>query len=143
MPWLEKRGGTYRMKFRFGGKVRQAALKTGDEVAARTALAKFEETISDVLRGRLKLPDGADVALFLISDGKLDKRPVHIDAPTALTVEVAQKHWPRPDGAESILQLRAAVLSEGGRLERHFAHRPGCDFRKRPRPAATHPQTAN
>lgn len=38
MPWLEKRGGTYRVKFRFGGKVRQAALKTGDETAARRAV---------------------------------------------------------------------------------------------------------
>ncbi len=64
MPWLEKRGGTYRVKFRFGGKVRQAALKTGDETVASTALAKFEETLSDVLRGRLKIPDGADVCLF-------------------------------------------------------------------------------
>ncbi len=93
MPWLEKRGGTYRVKFRFGGKVRQAALKTGDEAAARTALAKFEETLSDVLRGRLKIPDGADVAVFLLSDGKLDKRPAHVDAPPALTVGELFAHY--------------------------------------------------
>ena len=93
MPWLEKRGGTYRVKYRFGGKVRQAALKTGDETAAKTALAKFEETLSDVLRGRLTIPDGADVGLFLLSDGKLDKRPVHVDAPLALTVSELFAHY--------------------------------------------------
>jgi len=61
----------------------------------------------------------------------------------ATRVKGKRKHWTRPHGAESILQLRAALLSEDGRLERHFAHRPGCAFRKRPRPASPEPQTAN
>ena len=47
-------------------------------------------------------------------------------------VKAKQKHWCRPSGAESILQLRAALLSEDGRLGRFFATRPGCPFRKRP-----------
>ena len=47
-------------------------------------------------------------------------------------VKGKQKHWVRPDGAESILQLRAAVLSQDDRLSRYFADRPGCPFRKRP-----------
>jgi hypothetical protein len=47
-------------------------------------------------------------------------------------VKGKQKHWNRPAGAESILQLRAAFLSEDGRLDRFFADRPGCPFRKRP-----------
>jgi hypothetical protein len=47
-------------------------------------------------------------------------------------VKSKQKHWSRPGGAESILQLRAAFLSEDGRLRRYFANRPGCPFRKRP-----------
>ncbi len=46
-------------------------------------------------------------------------------------VKSKQKHWDRPHGAESILQLRAAVLSEDDRLGRYFANRPGCPFRKR------------
>jgi hypothetical protein len=49
-------------------------------------------------------------------------------------VKSKQKHWNRPQGAESILQLRAALLSEDGRLGRFFADRPGCPFRKRPAP---------
>ena len=47
-------------------------------------------------------------------------------------VKGKQKHWCRPSGAESILQLRAAFLSEDGRLGGFFASRPGCPFRKRP-----------
>jgi hypothetical protein len=58
-------------------------------------------------------------------------------------VKGKQKYWTRPAGAEAILQLRAALLSEDGRLERYFAHRPGCPFRKRSRPAAPDVQTAN
>jgi hypothetical protein len=46
-------------------------------------------------------------------------------------VKGKQKHWCRPSGAESILQLRAALLSEDDRLGRFFAARPGCPFRKR------------
>ncbi len=42
-----------------------------------------------------------------------------------------QKYWNRPSGAEAILQLRAAVLSEDDRLERHFAQRPGNPYRRR------------
>lgn len=47
-------------------------------------------------------------------------------------VKSKQKHWNRPDGAESILQLRAALLSQDDRMGRFFAQRAGCPFRKRP-----------
>jgi hypothetical protein len=61
-------------------------------------------------------------------------------------VKGKQKHWSRPQGAESILQLRAALLSEDDRLERYFANRPGCPFRKRTtgnkRSEPQHTQTA-
>ena len=46
-------------------------------------------------------------------------------------VKSREKFWNRPDGAEAILQLRAAVLSEDDRLERHFAQRPGNPYRRR------------
>jgi hypothetical protein len=42
-----------------------------------------------------------------------------------------QKYWNRPSGAEAMLQLRAAVLSEDERLERYFAQRPGNPYRRR------------
>jgi len=46
-------------------------------------------------------------------------------------VKSREKFWNRPDGAEAILQLRAAVLSEDDRLERYFAGRPGNPYRRR------------
>ena len=42
-----------------------------------------------------------------------------------------QKYWNRPEGAEALLQLRAAVLSEDDRLARFFAERPGNPYRRR------------
>jgi hypothetical protein len=50
-------------------------------------------------------------------------------------VKSRQKYWNRVEGAEGILQLRAAVLSEDGRLERYFAERPGSPYRRRPKSA--------
>ncbi len=46
-------------------------------------------------------------------------------------VKAREKFWNRPEGAEAILQLRAAVLSEDDRLARHFAQRPGNPYRRR------------
>ena len=45
-------------------------------------------------------------------------------------VKGRSKFWNRPEGAEAILQVRAALLSEDGRLERFFATRPGHPYRR-------------
>jgi hypothetical protein len=44
-------------------------------------------------------------------------------------VKSRQKFWNRPDGAEPVLQLRAAVLSEDDRLDRFFEQRVGYPYR--------------
>jgi hypothetical protein len=46
-------------------------------------------------------------------------------------VKGPQQHWNRPEGAEWILQVRAAVLSEDDRLARHFAQRAGNPYRRK------------
>ena len=46
-------------------------------------------------------------------------------------VKASGKFWSHPGGAEAILQLRAAVLSEDDRLTRYFAQRPGNIYRRR------------
>jgi hypothetical protein len=46
-------------------------------------------------------------------------------------VKGPEKFWNRPGGAEAILQVRAALLSEDDRLARHFAQRPGSPYRRR------------
>ena len=40
------------------------------------------------------------------------------------------KWWNRGEGAEAILQVRAAVLSDDDRLRRYFAERPGNPYRR-------------
>lgn len=45
-------------------------------------------------------------------------------------VKGRSKFWNRPAGAEAILQVRATLLNEDGRLERFFATRPGRPFRR-------------
>ncbi len=44
-------------------------------------------------------------------------------------VKASGKFWNRPDGVEPVLQVRAAILSEDNRLERHFVNRLGSPFR--------------
>jgi hypothetical protein len=46
-------------------------------------------------------------------------------------VKERKKFWNRPHGPEPILQLRAAILSQDGRLQRYFSQRPGNPYRRR------------
>jgi hypothetical protein len=46
-------------------------------------------------------------------------------------VKGKDKYWNRSEGAEAILQVRGAVLSEDERLERYFSERPGNPYRRR------------
>ncbi len=49
-------------------------------------------------------------------------------------VKGSEKFWSRPDSAEAILQVRAALLCDDNRLSRHIFSRPGRQFRRRPKP---------
>jgi hypothetical protein len=46
-------------------------------------------------------------------------------------VKGTEKFWDNPEGAEAILQLRAAVLSDDDRLQTHIENRPGNAFRRK------------
>jgi hypothetical protein len=50
-------------------------------------------------------------------------------------VKGTEMFWNNPDGAEAILQVRAAALSEDDRLKRHLQTRSGSPFTRRPKPA--------
>ena len=52
-------------------------------------------------------------------------------------VKGTEKFWSHPEGAEAILQVRAAVLSEDERLRRHIQSRPGSPYRYGRRRAGT------
>jgi hypothetical protein len=52
-------------------------------------------------------------------------------------VKGTEMFWNDPEGAEAILQVRAAALCDDERLTKHLAERPGCPFTRRrqsPRP---------
>jgi len=74
MAWLEEHpsSGHFKICFRWGGKKLKKTVKTTDRRAAEAALARFEENLQLVERGRLELPQNTDIAAFLLSDGKLN-----------------------------------------------------------------------
>ena len=76
MASIEKRNGRFRVSFRFGGVKHNRALKTRSEDEALARCRRLEENIRLVDCGRLSIPPGADIATFLLSDGKLDARPL-------------------------------------------------------------------
>jgi hypothetical protein len=51
-----------------------------------------------------------------------------------LRVKGTEMFWDDPDGAEAILQVRAAALSDDGRLEDYLDKRPGHPFVRRTTP---------
>lgn len=55
-----------------------------------------------------------------------------------IRVKGTEMFWDDPEGAEAILHIRAAALSEDGRLDGYLAKRPGWQFLRR----TTHPASA-
>jgi hypothetical protein len=48
-------------------------------------------------------------------------------------VKGTEMFWNDPEGAEAILQVRAAALCDEERLAKHLGSRPGCPFTRRPK----------
>ena len=71
MAWIElARSGVYQICFRLGDKRFSRSLRTDCEKEAESAKGNLEENLRLVERGRLEIPPGADVAAFLLSNGK-------------------------------------------------------------------------
>ena len=77
MAWLEQHptSGRFKICFRWGDQKLKKTVKTTSRKDAEALLLRFEENLALLERGRLELPQGADVATFLLSDGKLTSRP--------------------------------------------------------------------
>ena len=71
---FDKASDRYRIRFRYGGKPFKRSLKTSEEREARSILGRVEETIRLMERGRLDLPPDADPGVFILSDGKLNRK---------------------------------------------------------------------
>jgi integrase len=88
MAWLEEHptSGHFKICFRWGGRKLKKTVKTNNRDDAETALARFQENLNLLERGRLELPPGADIGTFLLSDGKLNGQPVAAPPPRVLTL---------------------------------------------------------
>jgi integrase len=75
MASLETRSGRYRIAFRHGGRKFHYSLKTADRKEAEGSLARLEENLRLLERGRLQPPPDADLPTFLLSDGKASAKP--------------------------------------------------------------------
>jgi integrase len=85
MAWLERRGERFRVVFRFRNQKFHVNLKASEPKDADACLARLEENLRLVERGRLAVPPGADLGLFLLTDGKLE-RPVELARTVRLAV---------------------------------------------------------
>jgi hypothetical protein len=73
MAWLEvKSSGIYYIGFRVGDEKFKKSLKTKNEKDAEARRNRVEENIRLVESGRLTIPVNSDIAVFLLSDGKLN-----------------------------------------------------------------------
>ncbi len=153
MAFLEERNGRFRIAFRHLGKLYRHGLGTAGRVEAESCLARVEENLRLLDRGRLELPDGADLGLFLISDGKVTARAkpverltldtlrtdflagqaVNLEANTLATSGIHFRHLIATLGAT--FDVRSLALQD---LERHIARRSQMPGRKgRPLNAVT------
>ncbi len=77
MASLQIIGSSYHVRFRFGGQAFRRSLETTDPNEAEAARKQVELTLHRLNTGVLSPPpDDADVVLFIISGGKIEKKPV-------------------------------------------------------------------
>jgi integrase len=67
--------GNFHVCFRFRDHRFKRSLKTNIRRKAEAAASRIEENLRLVDEGRIELPDGVDVPVFLLSDGKLAEKP--------------------------------------------------------------------
>jgi len=75
MASIEKRGNSYRVIFRYAGEKYARSLRTNSQRAANAGLARLEDYLPRIELGTLEVPDGVDIATFLLSDGRAQQRP--------------------------------------------------------------------
>jgi len=122
MSWLERRSsGCYHVVFRLGKQRFKKSLKTNKGDRALAQQARLDENIRLVESGRLAIPEGAEVATFLLSDGRLNGK-VRVGRRLTLTRLFEGYFGDLPDGSlegNSLMTVRIhmnhfkRVLGEG------------------------------
>ena len=67
--------GRFRIRFRLQGQEFNRSIKTKERREAKAILGRVEETIMLIERGRMTIPDDAELGQFVLSDGKISRRP--------------------------------------------------------------------
>lgn len=75
MVSLENRNGSYRVVFRFAGRRYSRSLETTRVTETRAALARLKDNLRGLDLGLLLIPNGVDLPLLLLTDGKLVAKP--------------------------------------------------------------------
>lgn len=122
MASLEKRPHGYRVVFMFQGEKIARSLETKDPKQAKATLARMEDTLRRIELGTLLVPDGADIATFLLSDGVLAAKPRN-EKPITLPQIFDEYFASLPAGANEKTTI------DGMRLhQRHLERLLGADF---------------
>ncbi|QDT37672.1 tyrosine-type recombinase/integrase [Stratiformator vulcanicus] len=131
MASLEQRNGRFSVIFRFEGRRYKKSLGTKSIGTAESRLTRLEETIRLAASGRLDVPGSADVATFLLSDGKrgdgseANKRTTTtlsalfsdyfdqladgtLEASTLLTMQIHGRHLKRVLGSRRVVPVLAS-----------------------------------
>lgn len=90
--------GNFHACFRFGGKRFKRSLKTTDEGEAASLLGRIEDNARLAARGKLHLPEGADIPTFLLSDGQLG-HPLEVSETLTLAELIDRYEASLPPGA--------------------------------------------
>jgi integrase len=125
---------TFYVRFRYGGRSYKRSLNTVDRRDARSAIARIDETIRLLERGRLAMPPHCDPAEFILSDGKLvngsavppvvtlgelfklyeERLPEGAKEPTTLSCEkIHLKHLKRPLKCRSVVRALTGADIQG------------------------------
>jgi len=90
--------GNYHACFRFAGKRFKRSLKTASESEAASLLGRIEDNARLAARGKLIIPEGADIPTFLLSDGKVAK-PLELPQTVTLTQLIERYEAALPPGS--------------------------------------------
>jgi integrase len=81
--------GVARIHFRYDGKQLNRVEKVESERQAARMVALVEETLIDLERGKLTMPPDVDAKVFILTGGKVQKRPESVAVPVEKTREAA------------------------------------------------------
>jgi len=115
---------SYRLVFRLHGRKFGQTLDAASEENAKLILASAEKTLALIAEGRVAIPPGADIGLFVATDGRITQKPTqgnllplgelfdeyvtgnpdgHLEDSTLLTMRIHLKHAARVLGKNTPL----------------------------------------